>query len=184
MKRWLALFSMSGREICDVSEAIGRYPDMIISDNMAGTPPVDRRLYKGCSYSYWLNYRKLSREDKLEMYRDHLSRYDVITLHGWMNIVPAEICNEFEIYNGHPGLITEFPELRGKDPQQRLWDNIDKYPVCGSVVHRVTAEVDCGDVVTFGKTHCMMNCISKKTTYETLRGTSLLAWKEFLGTHL
>jgi folate-dependent phosphoribosylglycinamide formyltransferase PurN len=60
--------------------------------------------------------------------------------------VPPDICKKYKIYNGHPGLISEFPELKGKDPVQRVW--ADKtYKRFGSVIHLVTAEVDEGKIL-------------------------------------
>ena len=69
----------------------------------------------------------------------------IITLHGWLRIMPPEICNRYEIYNGHPGLITKYPELKGKDPQMRAWEG--DYEFCGSVLHRVTEGVDEGEII-------------------------------------
>ena len=51
----------------------------------------------------------------------------LITLNGWLRIVPPDKCAKYNIYNGHPGLITKYPELKGKDPQQRMWENIHEY---------------------------------------------------------
>ena len=60
--------------------------------------------------------------------------------------MPPEICNKYEIYNGHPGLITKYPELKGKDPQMRAWEG--DYEFCGSVLHRVTEGVDEGEIIS------------------------------------
>ena len=35
---------------------------------------------------------------------------------------PGEVCEKRNIYNGHPGLITQYPQLKGKDPQQKAID--------------------------------------------------------------
>jgi len=95
---------------------------------------------------------------------------ELITLHGYMKIVPKEYCDKLTIYNGHPGLITRYPELKGKDPQIRA----AVYDTIGSVVHKVIAEVDSGEVVTVAET------INDNTDiFEQLRATSLKAWVEF-----
>jgi folate-dependent phosphoribosylglycinamide formyltransferase PurN len=80
-------------------------------------------------------------------YKNILSAYKnpLITLHGWLRIVPEEIANEYEIFNGHPGLITLYPELKGKDPQVKAFEA--NYKTIGSVIHRVTAGVDEGPVI-------------------------------------
>jgi folate-dependent phosphoribosylglycinamide formyltransferase PurN len=83
------------------------------------------------------------------------------------------------MYNGHPGLITYYPELKGKDPQKRAWENIASYTYIGSVIHDVTAEVDSGNIF-FQKKRFSVNCTSLDETYKELKETSLETWVEFL----
>jgi folate-dependent phosphoribosylglycinamide formyltransferase PurN len=80
-------------------------------------------------------------------YENILSAYEnpLITLHGWLRIVPEEIADQYEIFNGHPGLITLYPDLKGKDPQEKAFEA--NYKTIGSVIHKVTAGVDEGPVV-------------------------------------
>ena len=92
------------------------------------------------------------------------------------------LCN-YNIYNGHPGLITKYPELKGKDPQQRAWDNIDNYNEVGSVVHRVVQEVDAGEVIC-EEVIPTRYIGSLDATYDALRTTSFTAWYRFLKEHL
>jgi folate-dependent phosphoribosylglycinamide formyltransferase PurN len=70
--------------------------------------------------------------------------FPLITLHGWLRIISPWFCNKYEIYNGHPGLITTYPELKGKDPQMRAW--LGNYSNIGCVLHRVTEGVDEGPI--------------------------------------
>ena len=95
-----------------------------------------------------------------------------------MNIVPADICNEFKIYNGHPGLINYYPELKGKDPQERAWESIINYQFVGSVIHRVTAGVDEGPIICYQKVNSS-SCISLVSTFSILKLTSLDSWIDF-----
>jgi folate-dependent phosphoribosylglycinamide formyltransferase PurN len=105
----------------------------------------------------------------------------LVTLNGWLRIVPPDKCSKFNIYNGHPGLITKYPELKGKDPQQRTWDNLHKYEYIGSVVHKVVEEVDAGEVEEEESVYTANNTLaSVDDVYNTLRGTSLRAWCRFL----
>ena len=97
----------------------------------------------------------------------------LVTLHGWLNIIPEEICNEYTIYNGHPGMITFYPELKGKDPVERAWEKIDTYHFVGSVVHKVVPEVDSGSILSadyipaiFCKSLDDMRARVKKTSHE------------------
>jgi folate-dependent phosphoribosylglycinamide formyltransferase PurN len=178
--RWAAMFSQTGSEICNLSEKIGRYPDLVISDNTNMSSRVDPRLELNCSNIRWSKYRGLSTEQKLAYYRDYLDRFDVITLHGWLNIIPPEICNEFKIFNGHPGLINYYPELKGKDPQVRTWENIASYIFIGSVVHRVTPIVDDGDISSERMVIANRE-LSLADTFDALRQTSLDSWIDFFG---
>ena len=107
----------------------------------------------------------------------------IITLNGWLRIVPASKCNMYNIYNGHPGLITKYPELKGKDPQKRAWESIASYSKIGSVVHKVVAEVDAGEVMV-EKSAGTKHIYNLDKTYDALKKTSFNAWLEFLKEHL
>jgi folate-dependent phosphoribosylglycinamide formyltransferase PurN len=176
--KWAALFSQTGSEICNLSEELGRYPDLVISDNIYESQAVDSRIELNCKKILWRKYKGLTKEEKLDYYRKHLTGFDVITLHGWLNIVPGEICDEFKIYNGHPGLINYYPELKGKDPQVRAWDNIISYQFVGSVIHKVTAGVDEGPIMCYQKVNSS-SCISLASTFSILKLTSLDSWIDF-----
>lgn len=179
--KWAALYSQSGSEICDISDKLGRYPDLVISDNVLGIPKTDSRIINAKQHRYG-EYKSLKPKQKLSYY-DVLSEYDLITLHGWLNIVPKDICNKYTMYNGHPGLVNYYPELKGRDPQIRTWDSICSYMYIGSVIHRVTSEVDGGEILCFKKAFSV-NCESLDDTFNELRKTSLEAWVDFLGTKL
>lgn len=176
--KWAALFSQTGSEICNLAESIGQYPDLVISDNTDEANPVDSRIELNCKKLFWRKYKGLTTEEKLEYYRKYLSGYDVVTLHGWLNIVPADICNEYNIFNGHPGLINYYPELKGKDPQVRAWKNINKYVYIGSVVHKVTPGVDEGPIICYSKRDTK-NCIGMISIFDILKQTSLESWIDF-----
>jgi folate-dependent phosphoribosylglycinamide formyltransferase PurN len=101
-----------------------------------------------------------------------------ISLHGFLRILPADICEKYEIYNGHPGAIDLYPELKGKDPQEKVWQENDKYRIIGSVVHKCTAELDGGDVLK--AVHLRNRNYTKEELYASLKMTSLSAWGFFL----
>lgn len=176
--KWAALFSQTGSEICSLSDKIGKYPDLIISDNTDMKSKIDDRIELNCKRVVWQKFRGLSKDDKLKYLRNHLQGYDVITLHGWLNIIPEEICREFKIFNGHPGLINYYPELKGKDPQVRAYNNIGSYMYVGSVIHEVTQYVDCGDLVCYDKVH-NTHCETLDDTFNALKQTSLNTWVDF-----
>lgn len=176
--KWAALFSQTGSEICNLSEQLGRYPDLVISDNTSEQNVVDPRIEFNCRKISWKKCKGLSAEEKINYYRDQLIGYDVITLHGWLNIIPPKICKEFKIYNGHPGLINYYPDLKGKDPQVRAYDRIGDYLYVGSVIHEVTEYIDCGRIICYDKVS-NVHCETLDKTYKTLKQTSLNSWVDF-----
>jgi folate-dependent phosphoribosylglycinamide formyltransferase PurN len=176
--KWAALFSQTGSEICNLSEKIGTYPNLVISDNVDINNSLDSRIELNCKRILWRKYKGLTKEEKVLYYTRHLIGYDVITLHGWLNIVPAEVCDALSIYNGHPGLINYYPDLKGKDPQVRAWGDIKRYDVLGSVVHKVTPGVDEGPIICYSK-KSIIGIDSLDKVFDTLKETSLDSWVDF-----
>tara|TARA_R110000824_G_scaffold391538_2_gene589396 strand:- start:73 stop:621 length:549 start_codon:yes stop_codon:yes gene_type:complete len=173
---WIALFSQTGSEIANLSSALYRSPDFVITN--ADIDHVDPRV----EVDFRLDKEEAKTLDILENLEFNINE-TLITLNGWLRIVPSYKCSKYNIYNGHPGLITKYPELKGKDPQQRAWDNIDNYNKIGSVVHKVVEEVDAGEVM------CEEIIPTKyigsvDATYDALRTTSFTAWYRFLKEHL
>lgn len=170
---WIAFFSQTGSEIVNISQALGRWPDLIITNKRP------ERLRK-------INEKLLEREiitlpnkpiqgdyfDILQYYPDAL-----ITLHGWLRIIPESIANDFEIYNGHPGLITMYPALKGKDPQFKAWEG--NYKTIGSVIHKVTAGVDEGPVI-MERAFNLERLLSLDDTFRILHNISTDLWIKFL----
>ena len=142
---WIAFYSGSGREI----KSLSVQPDIVITDNL----DADFGTYRSGNYY------------------EGIEPTDIVTLHGWMNIVPEDVCKKLNIYNGHPGLINKYPELKGKDPQIRA----TKYKIIGSVIHRVTAKIDCGEIIYSLETENNGSDI-----FEQLRVTSLQLWENFI----
>lgn len=162
--KWVALFSQTGSEIRELSKALNDEPDYIYTNNFN-----TEDWWHNLDYVTVLNHvdimRKIETFDPSEVF---------ITLHGYLRIIPPEICNEYTIYNGHPGLITHYPQLKGKDPQEKIDLNTMKY--LGSVCHRVTAEVDSGEILT--SKHVELTKESYHNRYTVLKQTSLQAWIE------
>tara|TARA_R110002012_G_scaffold298521_2_gene497019 strand:- start:30 stop:566 length:537 start_codon:yes stop_codon:yes gene_type:complete len=173
---WIALFSQTGSEIIDLSTELNRKPDFVITN--ANLDKVNPDI----EVDFRINNEEAKTLDILENIQFN-AHETLITLNGWLRIVPPNKCRKYNIYNGHPGLITKYPELKGKDPQKRAWENIASYSKIGSVVHKVVAEVDAGEVIVekSAKTRDVYNL---DKTYDTLRKTSFNAWVEFLKEHL
>ena len=85
----------------------------------------------------------------IQQYLALIPEDSLVTMHGWLRIVPGEVCEKRNIYNGHPGLITKYPELKGKDPQKKAIEL--KHATGGCVIHKATAELDGGPIVAESK---------------------------------
>ena len=172
--KWYAFFSQTGSEIVDLSHALKRVPDLIVSNNFEEKIKFNPKIRKLGStvmqgehdliMTYCRNQTLLEPEDA------------IITLHGYLRILPADICTKYEIYNGHPAAIGMYPELKGKDPQIRTWAG--RYTNTGSVVHRVTAGVDEGEIIS--TVFATTKATSLEELYGILRQTSLQSWIDFL----
>ncbi len=140
-KKWVALFSHTGNEIVNLSDKLSRSPDLVITNNTPGDVNLDKNIIKK-------NIVYTDKKPTVESYRTLLEDADIVTLHGWMRIIPKEICKEYNIYNLHPGLITKYPELKGADPQKRVAVCLDdRYKRIGCVIHKVIPKVDEGKVL-------------------------------------
>ena len=171
-KIWIAFFSQTGAEIADIAESLGRWPDRIITnDRPDHLRTIDRRIEEK-------GYFTFSNKPSLEEYEEALFYFPeaIITLHGWLRIMPPSICEKFKIYNGHPGLITEYPELKGKDPQVRAFEG--KYPIAGAVLHKVVAGVDEGKVIHEERFNTFN--LELDDLFRILRDRSLYMWCKFL----
>ena len=170
--KWIAFFSQTGSEIADIADSIKRWPDVIITnDRPEHLRTVDERIAKQ-GYFTWSN--KPTEDEYIELleaYPDAL-----VTLHGWLRIVPEYVCERSKIYNGHPGLITKYPELKGKDPQVRAFEL--KHDTIGCVLHEVVAGVDEGKVIAEERVNAFG--LDLEDTFRILRDRSLYLWVNFL----
>ena len=177
-KEWIAMFSQTGSEIASLAEHIGKFPNVIITNNSDKTTwckelqELDQHRRKGRIVIVTPTQAKTCNF----IHNIQGSKNSLITLHGWLRIVPADICEQYEIVNGHPGLITKFPDLKGKDPQVRAYDK--GYTTIGSVVHEVTAEVDEGDILEVSETF-QDEFDNLDDVFVKFKHTSYSAWVKF-----
>jgi|TARA_Y100000310_G_scaffold149014_1_gene148308 methionyl-tRNA formyltransferase len=167
--KWVTLFSQTGSEIYQVSERLGRFPDSIICNgqdfnkinaNLIGNAPI-----------HFTNSKPT-----VDEYLDLLPEDALVTMHGWLRIVPGEVCSKRTIYNGHPGDIVTYPELKGKDPQERAWHLQHEYGGC--VIHEAVAEVDAGEIARAQQIN--IEGMSLDEVYKGLHDLSVTMWTEFL----
>ena len=174
--KWIAFFSQTGSEIVELSKVLNRKPDLIVTNNFEEKIKFNPGVRE-------LDVTILStKHDGIMNYFRHQNIYNpsniLITLHGYLRILAPDICDKYEIYNGHPAAINLYPELKGKDPQEKVWQNLSNYPIIGSVVHRCTAELDAGELAMV---HNKANiATTKDELYNNLRLCSMIAWEKFM----
>lgn len=163
--KWIGLYSQTGSELRTIADYIGQEPEVFTnSENMFSFKQF-HNLKRGTHKEImsWL----MSQEEQC-----------LVTLHGYLRILPPEVCEKHIIFNGHPAAIHLYPELKGKDKQIDAFTHKDKYPVIGSVVHRVTAELDAGEIVQY--ITVPNNVRSVEEAFRVLKTVSLFTWKEFV----
>lgn len=170
MRRWIALYSHTGEEIRTVSDALHRRPDLVLTTCKKPSPYLSR-----------FNVRYGTAKQINQILRDTLTPQDIVTLHGYMRIIPESVIRKnAPIYNGHPGLITRYPELKGKDPQVRAMVDLDQYEYIGCVLHRVTEDLDGGPIISFKETPVTEELKDSEQAWSTFRAMSALLWVDFL----
>ena len=168
---WIAFFSQTGSEIVEVSKLLGRWPNMIVTNER---PEHLRKIHPALEARV-IFVENNPTEEELGVLVDCFEN-PLVTLHGWLRIMPPSICNDYEIYNGHPGLITEYPELKGKDPQQKAFDlGLES---SGCVIHRVTEGVDEGEILRSRKVS--IKGLEIGELFHILHSISVSLWVDFL----
>ena len=177
-KTWYAMFSHTGKEIEAVSERLGRKPAAIYTNNFEYDGPLLPEVRFGRSDSI------------LENTVGVLQSNSVLTLHGYNRILPkwyVEYLKEHNIkcYNLHPAPIQLYKELKGKDPQERLFKGIQDghYTYIGNVIHEVVPEVDSGEIFAWDLAQVDSNtpiCKSVESLSKSLHNAATLLWTEFL----
>lgn len=177
-KNWICFFSQTGSEINEVSKKLHREPSLIITNSLFPSK-FNKELIERFKDKIVFIPSKPSLSDYNNLFLEYKDIFNncFITLHGYLRIIPKELCNSFNIYNLHPGLITKYPELRGFNPQEKAYKL--QLPTSGSVIHKVIEQVDSGDIL-YQKEINIQNK-SLDYIYSTLHDISTNLWVEFLG---
>jgi len=182
MVKWVTFFSQTGSEIVTLSKKLDRVPDLIVTNNR----PAKLRTISPALLDLGVPLVVLPNKPDLVDYIQTLRQTGLapidtlITLHGWLRVVPKEVIQEYPlIFNGHPGLITKYPELKGKDPQKKAWD-LD-LPTSGCVIHAVTEGVDEGAI--YRSKEIPIRNLSMDEMFIRLHETSIDLWVAFLKRH-
>lgn len=170
--KWVALFSQSGSELQAICNQINKWPDMIITNTKH---EVDSKCFPS---DIFVHVAGMKYDDNF--YNKILNAFDIasddciITCHGWLKIIPPATCRKYQIYNGHPGDIVKYPELKGKDPQKKAFNM--KLTHSGTVIHRVTEHVDSGPIVK----HDVVKIVGCKTVDDVIEKIKKQAVKQWI----
>ncbi len=181
MRNWIAMFSHTGSEIVNISKIIGKKPAKVITNQK----PNSKNIHPDIKTFPNVVYTKSNPTSADYDYLFEDTEHALISLHGWMRIIPGDVCKDYEIWNLHPGLISEYPELKGKDPQRRVFENNEttgggtkEYDKVGCVIHKAVAEVDAGSIFMERSTR---NNYSGQADLEAgLHGMASDMWVDFL----
>lgn len=141
---WTVLFSQTGSEIYNISKKLSRAPDVIITNKSKDKIlEINPNLFD----EYFDKIVWLPKKPTVEDYKQAIPKGALVTLHGWLRIIPPEICDMHEIYNLHPAPIhlEGYEKYKGKDPQVRIFE--DKVKYSGNVIHKCIAELDAGEIL-------------------------------------
>lgn len=178
---WVPFFSQTGTEILNISEKLDIEPLFIVTNSR----PISKRRINNLlldKYEHKLHY--LNCYPTPEEYIDILKHTTnpLITLHGWLRIIPGEVCNLYNIFNGHPAPLHIYPELKGKDKQEDQYKFSNIYKEIGTVIHKVTPELDEGDIILSNN---RINTLSSvDDAYYTLHNMSFDLWCTFFKLYL
>lgn len=178
VNKWYGLFSHTGKELeaLSKSDEVPLKLEAAFTNNMSYDGNISSLVYKLATVTA-VNHRLTN---PFIVHHDSL-----ITLHGYMGIVPAEVLSDLKnrgckVYNIHPAPIHLYPELRGKDPQERMYEGIQnrEYNFIGVVIHEVDEGVDTGKIV-----HWVLQLadpgMTKDELYERLHKLGTQAWESF-----
>lgn len=171
---WVACLSQTGSELLHICNSLGIAPDAILSTNEAA---LNEDVLALGAPVFYTNGRPT-----LEQYSYFFKGAELITLHGFLYIIPKSVCDELQqnscrVFNGHPALLTRYPELKGKDKQEDVYYQKEKYPYIGSVIHECIAELDAGDIVIAVERSNTVTSLEE--AYAHLKQTSLQSWMVF-----
>ena len=178
---WTVFVSQTGSEVYNISRELGIVPKLLVTNNIKklSTHVWEYLEYNGCIIKE-IPFRPLLADYSQE----EILNSDLITLHGYLRVLPGDFINEFKgsIINGHPALITKYPELKGLNKQEDVFYHKEKYPYMGSVIHIVTPVLDDGEVLfAVSKVN---DVESLDDAYNKLKETSFMSWNIFFNNYL
>ena len=174
-RTWITFFSQTGSEIYKISKKIDRIPDVIITNkSKSKISEVNSDLIN----EYGTKIVWLPPKPTISEYTSNIPQGSIVTLHGWLRIIPPEICKLYEIYNLHPAPIhlEGYDKYKGKDPQVRIFE--DKVKYSGNVIHKCIAELDAGEILA--RNHFDVRGLDLDTVFKITHSKASELWCGFL----
>ena len=173
-KKWVCFYSQTGSEINNIRKLLKKDPDIIVynGDDLSHT---NMELLEDLGDKMVRLPAKPSLDDYLQL-AEILPKDCLITLNGYLRIIPKYMCEHFNILNLHPGLITKYPELKGFNPQEKAF-NLN-LPTTGVVIHEVTPELDSGKIIASKEVPIAGNTLD--VVYEKLHDAATQLWVDVL----
>lgn len=182
VNKWCGLFSHTGKELETLASMDHEF------DLRLGVVITNNSNYNGKFMQPGFNcYRAPNTKwiNALLKQPEVVKRNSLVTLNGYMGILPEDVLDSLhargcKVYNIHPAPIQLYPELRGKDPQERMYEGIQnrQYSYIGVVIHEVDAGVDTGKIV-----HWIVEMadhgMTKTELYQRLHELGTRAWEAF-----
>ncbi len=157
--RWINLGSRSGKTLDEVCKALGKRPDTNYNSKNFSKEVIESQL------------RRLYSKEKT-----------LITLMGYLRIVPEDICREFTVMNIHPAPIhlKPYERYKGKDPIERYWkerpNSSNVVHLWGSVLHVATPELDEGPIIA----NRIFGCRDLEECYNNSFSANIDLWVKYL----
>ena len=107
---WTVFVSQTGSEVYNISRELGIIPKLLVTNNIKklSTKVKEYLELQGCIIKE-ISFRPLLNE----YLQEEILNSSIITLHGYLRVLPKDFIDNYKvnIYNGHPALITRYPEL-------------------------------------------------------------------------
>lgn len=178
---WTVFVSQTGSEVYNISRELGIIPKLLVTNNIKklSTKVKEYLELQGCIIKE-ISFRPLLNE----YLQEEILNSSIITLHGYLRVLPKDFIDNYKgnIYNGHPALITRYPELKGLNKQEDVFYHKEKYPFMGSVIHIVTPILDDGDILF--EVSKINDVQSLDDAYDKLKQTSFASWNIFFNNYL
>ena len=107
MKTWIACFSQTGSEINNLIKLLKVTPKKIITNK-----PIEKldEINSELVDKYFELFYFVPPKPTEEEYAFLFEEENVITLHGYLRIIPPTICKEYQIFNLHPAPLLAHPD--------------------------------------------------------------------------